>query len=90
MLILTGHDHASTSRARAAPSSSTGARSAPAAPSASGEQKSGFALVHLDENEQARAVDLVEVEPESGSASAHRVVLTVAEPAEVAGEAGGS
>ena len=40
-----------------------------------GEEHSGFALVHLDADEQARAVDLVEVEPESGSASAHRVVL---------------
>jgi hypothetical protein len=55
-----------------------------------GEQKSGFALVHLDGDERARAVDLIEVEPESGSASAHRVVLATPEPAEVAGEAGGS
>ena len=29
-----------------------------------GEEPSGFALVHLDADDRARAVDLIEVEPE--------------------------
>ena len=53
-----------------------------------GEEPSGFALVHLDADQRARAVDLVEVEPESGSASAHRIVLPPPQPIE--GEAGKS
>ncbi len=64
----------STSRVRASTCSSTAAPSAPAEPSAWAEEPSGFALVHLDADDRARAVDLVEVEPASGSASAHRVV----------------
>ena len=66
-------------------SSSTAAPSAPAARSASARSSSGFALVHFDADEQARAVDLVEVEPASGAASAHRVVIPELEPADAAG-----
>ena len=39
----------------------------------------------LSADEQARAVDLVEVEPASGAASAHRVVIPEPEPADAAG-----
>jgi hypothetical protein len=54
-----------------------------------GEEPSGFALVHLDGDDRARAVDLVEVEPASGAASAHRVVLSPPAPAPADAEAGG-
>ena len=90
VLILTGHDHRQHVESEGGSVIVDGGTVGAGGAFGVGEQKSGFALVHLDENEQARAVDLVEVEPESGSASAHRVVLSVAEPAEVAGEAGGS
>jgi len=88
VLVLTGHDH----RQRVEPlgphvlvdGGTVGAGGAFGV----GHQLSGFALVHLDTDELARAVDLVEVEPASGAASAHRVVLPT--PAPVEGEAGGS
>ena len=90
VLVLTGHDHRQHVESEGGSVIIDGGTVGAGGAFGVGEQMSGFALVHLDENEQARAVDLVEVEPESGSASAHRVVLSVGEPVEVAGEAGGS
>ncbi len=90
VLVLTGHDHEQHVESEGGSVLVDGGTVGAGGAFGLGELKSGLALVHLDADERARAVDLIEVEPESGSASAHRVVLEVGEPAEVAGEAGGS
>ncbi len=88
VLILTGHDH----RQHVEPAGPNvlvdGGTVGAGGAFGVGHELSGFALVHLDADDRARAVDLVEVEPRSGSASAHRIVLPALEPA--GGEAGGS
>src|SRR5262245_60949147 len=90
VLVLTGHDHRQHVESEGGSVLVDGGTVGAGGAFGVGEQKSGFALVHLDGDERARAVDLVEVEPESGSASAHRVVLSHGESAVVVGEAGGS
>jgi predicted phosphodiesterase len=90
VLVLTGHDHRQHVESEGVSVLVDGGTVGAGGAFGVGEQKSGFALVHLDGDERARAVDLVEVEPESGSASAHRVVLGHGESAVVVGEAGGS
>jgi hypothetical protein len=87
VLVLTGHDHEQHVESEGANVLVDGGSVGAGGAFGVGEEASGFALVHLDATDRARAVDLIEVEPESGSASAHRVVLTP--PREVEGEAGG-
>ena len=88
LLVLTGHDHRQHVESEGAHVLVDGGTVGAGGAFGIAEDPSGFALVHLDADERARAVDLVEVEPASGSASAHRVVLTPPRPVE--GEAGGS
>ena len=88
VLVLTGHDHVQHVENEGAYVLVDGGTVGAGGAFGVGQEPSGFALVHLDADERARAVDLVEVEPESGSASAHRVVLPPPQPIE--GEAGGS
>jgi predicted phosphodiesterase len=88
VLVLTGHDHRQHVESEGAHVIVDGGTVGAGGAFGVAEDPSGFALVHLDADERARAVDLVEVEPASGSASAHRVVLTLPRPVE--GEAGGS
>lgn len=76
VLVLTGHDHVQHVEDEAAGVLVDGGSVGAGGAFGVGEEASGFALVHLDGDDRAHAVDLVEVEPESGSASAHRVVLT--------------
>jgi hypothetical protein len=45
-----------------------------------GEEPSGLAQVHLDEDGRARAVDLIEVEPATGEGSAQRINLDEPQP----------
>jgi predicted phosphodiesterase len=75
VLILTGHDHVQRVEDEAAGVIVDGGSVGAGGAFGLDEESSGFALVHLGADERARAVDLVEVEPESGSASAHRIVL---------------
>jgi predicted phosphodiesterase len=89
VLVLTGHDHDQHVETLGPHVLVDGGSVGAGGAFGVGEEASGFALVHLDAAKQAQAVDLVEVEPASGAASAHRVVI--AEQREVAeGEAGGS
>ena len=90
VLVLTGHDHVQRVEDEAAGVLVDGGSVGAGGAFGVGEESSGFALVHLGADDRARAVDLVEVEPESGSASAHRVVLAAPSPAggEVGAEAG--
>jgi hypothetical protein len=90
VLVLTGHDHRQHVESEGPFVLVDGGTVGAGGAFGVGEQKSGFALVHLDGDERARAVDLVEVEPATGSASAHRVVLGPAESAAATGEAGRS
>ena len=87
LLVLTGHDHRQHVESEGVLVLVDGGSVGAGGAFGVGEEPSGFALVHLDAEDRARAVDLVEVEPESGSASAHRVVLEP--PRLVEGEAGG-
>ena len=87
MLVLTGHDHHQHVESEGAHVLVDGGTVGAGGAFGVGEEPSGFALVHLDADDRARAVDLVEVEPASGAASAHRVVLEP--PRLVEGEAGG-
>jgi hypothetical protein len=89
VLILTGHDHRQHVETAGVHVLVDGGSLGAGGAFGVGEEPSGFAVVHLDASEATRAVDLVEVEPVSGAASAERVVI--AEPREVGeGEAGGS
>ena len=63
----------------------TAGPSAPAARSASARSRRASRSCISNADEQARAVDLVEVEPATGAASAHRVVIPEPEPADAAG-----
>jgi predicted phosphodiesterase len=84
VLILTGHDHHQHVDTEGAHVLVDGGSVGAGGAFGVGEDLSGFALVHLDADEQARAVDLVEVEPASGAASAHRVVIPELPPADAA------
>jgi Icc-related predicted phosphoesterase len=88
VLILTGHDHEQRVEPAGGNVLVDGGTLGAGGAFGVGHELSGFALVHLGDDDRARAVDLVEVEPVSGSASAHRVVLPTPDPAR--GEAGGS
>ena len=87
VLVLTGHDHHQHVESEGAHVLVDGGSVGAGGAFGVGEEPSGFALVHFDADERARAVDLVEVEPATGAASAHRVVLEP--PRLVEGEAGG-
>jgi hypothetical protein len=85
VLILTGHDHHQHVETEGVHVLVDGGSVGAGGAFGVGEEPSGFALVHLDADEQARVVDLVEVEPATGAASAHRVVIPELEPADAAG-----
>jgi predicted phosphodiesterase len=89
VLVLTGHDHDQHVETEGAHVLVDGGSVGAGGAFGVGEERSGLALVHLDADDRARAVDLIEVEPESGSASAHRVVLTPPDPSGADAEAGG-
>ncbi|HYY77247.1 MAG TPA: metallophosphoesterase family protein, partial [Gaiellaceae bacterium] len=90
VLVLTGHDHRQHVETEGAHVLVDGGSVGAGGAFGVGEDPSGFALVHLDANDRARAVDLVEVEPASGAASAHRIVIPEPEleQADAAGSSG--
>jgi predicted phosphodiesterase len=88
VLVLTGHDHRQHVESEGANVLVDGGTVGAGGAFGVAEDPSGFALVHLDAEDRARAVDLVEVEPASGAASAHRIVIQPP-PRPVVGEADG-
>jgi hypothetical protein len=88
VLVLTGHDHRQHVETAGPHVLVDGGSVGAGGAFGVGEEPSGFAVVHLDSAEETRAVDLVEVEPASGAASAERVVI--AEPESVDADAAGS
>ena len=80
VLVLTGHDHEQHVETGGAHVLVDGGSVGAGGAFGVGEEPSGFAVVHLDTAEVTRAVDLVEVEPVSGAASAERVVIAGPEP----------
>lgn len=90
VLVLTGHDHRQHVETEGAHLLVDGGSVGAGGAFGVGEDPSGFALVHLDAEDRARAVDLVEVEPASGAASARRVVIPQpeAEPVDAAAGSG--
>ncbi len=89
VLVLTGHDHRQHVETEGGHVLVDGGSVGAGGVFGLGEETSGFAVVHLDGAELPAAVDLVEVEPLSGAASAQRVVVP-AVPEVVEGEAGAS
>jgi hypothetical protein len=88
VLVLTGHDHDQHVESEGAHVLVDGGSVGAGGAFGVGEEPSGFALVHLDANDRARAVDLVEVEPASGAASARRVVIAPPDLTDEGSEAG--
>jgi predicted phosphodiesterase len=88
VLVLTGHDHHQHVETLGPHVLVDGGSVGAGGAFGVGEEPSGFAVVHLDSAEEPRAVDLVEVEPVSGAASAERVVI--AEPESGDADAAGS
>lgn len=75
LLILAGHDHRQHIDRKGTSVLVDGGTLGAGGPFGIGEQHSGFAELHLARRGRLIAVDLVEVEPLSGEASARRVVL---------------
>jgi predicted phosphodiesterase len=78
LLILTGHDHEQHLHEEGAAVLVDGGTVGAGGPFAIGVQSVGFAEVHLTGVGDARAVDLIAVEPLSGNARASRTALDAA------------
>jgi predicted phosphodiesterase len=75
VLILTGHDHEQYLEQSDSGVLVDGGTVGAGGPFKIGVEAAGFAVIHLAEDEAPDAVDLIEVEPLSGSARASRTVL---------------
>ena len=84
VLILTGHDHEQHLEIEGPHVLVDGGTAGAGGPLAIGQQPAGFAQLHFADTGQLTAVDLVEIEPVSGSGSAQRI--PIAEPADVLDE----
>lgn len=80
LLILTGHDHEQHLHEEESGVLVDGGTVGAGGPFAIGVQSAGFAEIHFTDDADARAVDLIEVEPISGNARASRLVLDDAAP----------
>jgi predicted phosphodiesterase len=74
LLILTGHDHEQHVEQRGSALLIDGGTVGAGGPFAIGEQPVGLIELRLTADGRVRAVDLIEVEPLSGEATAHRIV----------------
>jgi predicted phosphodiesterase len=75
LLIFTGHDHEQHLEQDGSAVLVDGGTVGAGGPFEIGVQASGFAEIHFTPSGEARAVDLIEVEPISGNAQASRVIL---------------
>jgi predicted phosphodiesterase len=89
VLVLTGHDHRQHVEQEGESVLVDGGTLGAGGPFGIGEQRSGFAELHVGSDGRLAAVDLIEVEPLSGEASARRLVLDEHEEAKPGGEAAG-
>jgi predicted phosphodiesterase len=89
VLVLTGHDHRQHLDEEGSSMLVDGGTLGAGGPFGIGEERSGFAELHLGPDGRLTAVDLIEVEPLSGEASARRVVLDDREAESAGGEAVG-
>ena len=80
LLIVTGHDHLQHIDRSEAGVLIDGGTVGAGGPFAIGVQAAGFATVHFTQDGQPQAVDLIEVEPLSGNATARRITLASASP----------
>jgi predicted phosphodiesterase len=87
VLVLTGHDHLQHVESLGPHTLVDGGSVGAGGVFGLGEDRSGFALVHVDRDDVPRAVDLVRVEPASGAASARRLILGDRPPDPGEGEA---
>jgi len=79
VLILTGHDHEQHYDEEGGSMIVDGGTVGAGGPLAVGEAAAGFAQIHLGEDGRLEALDLIEIEPLSGQATARRVAF--AQPA---------
>ena len=89
VLVLTGHDHRQHVDQEGANVLVDGGTVGAGGPFGIGEQFAGFAQLDWGPESRLRAVDLIEVEPLSGSASARRIVLGAEPDRPVRGVAAG-
>lgn len=82
LLIFTGHDHEQHLDQNETGVLVDGGTVGAGGPFAIGVQPAGLAVIHFTEDGEARAVDLIEVEPLSGNARASRTALGGASPQE--------
>jgi predicted phosphodiesterase len=75
VLVLTGHDHRQHVDRRGAHVLLDGGTVGAGGAFGVGEEASGFAQLHLDARNRPRAIDLIEIEPASGEATARRIVV---------------
>jgi len=75
LLIFTGHDHEQHLEQEEGVVLVDGGTVGAGGPFEIGVQAAGFAEIHFTPSGEARAVDLIEVEPVSGNAQASRVIL---------------
>jgi Icc-related predicted phosphoesterase len=88
VLVLTGHDHEQHVHETGGDVLVDGGTLGAGGAFGIGEDRAGFIQLHLDSANNLRAADLIEVEPLSGAATAHRLVFELEErrrPAEAAG-----
>ena len=90
VLLLTGHDHHQHVEEEGGSVLVDGGTVGAGGPFAIGEQRAGFAQLNWSVDGRLRAVDLIEVEPLSGAASARRLILGARAPAGPGGVAAGS
>jgi hypothetical protein len=76
LLIFTGHDHEQHLEQSDAGVLVDGGTVGAGGPFAIGVQPAGLAVIHFTDDREARAVDLIEVEPLSGNARASRTVFS--------------
>jgi hypothetical protein len=75
LVILTGHDHHQHVHRDGRTIIVDGGSAGAGGPLAFGVQPAGFAELHVDSSGALKAIDLVQVEPLSGAASARRLVV---------------
>jgi hypothetical protein len=80
VLVLTGHDHEQHVHQEGVHMIVDGGTVGAGGPFEVGERPAGFAQLHLDTAGRLEALDLIEIEPLSGEASARRIAVDLAAP----------
>jgi hypothetical protein len=88
VFVFTGHDHEAHYHQAGDHLLLDGGTLGAGGPFAIGEEAAGFALLHLDSDQNPLAIDLIQVEPVSGEGTAQRIVPSSDVSTEEASQAG--